>query len=731
MTEFILKSSHPSTQPVRPRAHGRVVRAGQSTASQIDYAKELNPEQLAVVTGAEGPCLVLAGAGSGKTRTIVYRVAYLLEQGVEPEEIMLVTFTNKATREMLKRVEELLGFWPASTTRKRGEPEGLVGGTFHHLANRFLRKYAKLLGRENNFTILDEDDAQSLLKKIIKEEHFAATGERFPSPAVISNIISYSVNAQKDLAEVIFDKHPQWGKFLGPIGEIAKIYQTKKQAGNLMDFDDLLYYWWRLLVEHEQARAHLSGQFRYILVDEYQDVNVIQASIVQLLAKTHGNVLVVGDDAQSIYSFRAADISHILNFPRAYPQAKIYKIETNYRSTQPILQLANEVIAHNVEQFKKTLISPKKSDILPKLVPARTGRQEAQFIVQMILKLTQTGEKKLSDIAVLFRAAFHSQMVELELAKANIPYDYRGGTRFFARAHIKDVLAFLKIVHNIHDEVAWSRILSLQPGIGPATIKGLWEEIQQSPDLPAVLARPSYSLGAKAGTSWRNLAKFLNQLVELNSLLPAELMNKVLASDYRDYLEVEYPDFKDRLQDLEGLVEFAQTYDTLEKFLAEVTLEEMFSMKANQEAVRETDRLVLSTIHQAKGLEWPTVFVLHLTEAHFPNPRALKEENGLEEERRLFYVAITRAADLLFLTYPQTSIDFNLWYQPSPFLQEVDFDLFEEIQLVTDSPGFKQNLSDDTAAFLRDDTEKVISLDGGAQNKPKRPTSFLPEIEEL
>ncbi|MCX6785080.1 MAG: ATP-dependent helicase, partial [Candidatus Komeilibacteria bacterium] len=446
--------------------------------------------------------------------------------------------------------------------------------------------------------------------------------------------------------------------------------------------------------------------------------------------KTHGNVLVVGDDAQSIYSFRAADISHILNFPREHSGAKIFKIETNYRSTQPILELANEVIAHNVEQFKKKLVSPKKSEILPKLVPARTGRQEAQFIVQMILQLIQTGERQLSEMAVLFRAAFHSQMLELELAKANIPYDYRGGTRFFARAHIKDVLAFLKIIHNVHDEVAWSRILSLQPGIGPATIKDLWQEIQRSPDLPTVLAR-SYSLGAKAGASWKNLAKFLSQLVGLNSLLPAELMNKVLASDYRDYLEAEYPDFKDRLQDLEGLVEFAGTYDTLEKFLAEVTLEEMFSMKANQEAALETDRLVLSTIHQAKGLEWPVVFVLHLTEAHFPNPRALKEENGLEEERRLFYVAITRAADLLFLTYPQTSADFNLWYQPSPFLQEVDFDLFEEIQLVTDNPGFKQNISDNTASFLRDDTERVISLDSGSDFKPKRPKSFLPEIDEL
>ncbi|MCX6785079.1 MAG: UvrD-helicase domain-containing protein, partial [Candidatus Komeilibacteria bacterium] len=254
MIEFVLKSIN------------------QSTVSQIDYVKELNPEQLAVVTTAEGPCLVLAGAGSGKTRTIVYRVAYLLEHGVAPEEIMLVTFTNKATREMLRRVEELLGYWP----------EGLVGGTFHSLANRFLRKFAAVLGRENNFTILDEDDAQSLLKKIIKEEHFAGVGERFPSPAVISNIISYAVNAQKDLAEVVFDKHPQWGKFLNSLNEIAKIYQTKKQAGNLMDFDDLLYYWWRLLAEHEQVRAHLSGQFRYILVDEYQDVNVIQASIVNL-----------------------------------------------------------------------------------------------------------------------------------------------------------------------------------------------------------------------------------------------------------------------------------------------------------------------------------------------------------------------------------------------------------------------------------------------------------------
>lgn len=646
---------------------------------KVDYKKELNDEQLRVVGSGEGHVLVLAGAGSGKTRTIVYRVAFLIERGVKPENILLVTFTNKAAKEMLFRVERLLGAFP----------KGLWGGTFHHVANLLLRRYARAIGYEPNFTILDEEDSKDLITVIVKELAIDPKKQRFPSAAVIQNLLSMARNTQMRIADLVEERRPDFLKVLDKLEAIEKNYAERKARNNLMDFDDLLVHLARLLEQNAVVREKLANQFRYILVDEYQDTNKLQASIVRQLASVHHNLLVVGDDAQSIYSFRGADISNILGFPKTFPNTATFKLEHNYRSTQPILDLANASITHNEDQFRKKLVHVREGKVRPALVPAASPKQEAEFIAEMILQLRDEGIP-LQKMAVLFRAAYQSQTLEFELTRRDIPYEFRGGVRFFERAHIKDTIAFLKILSNPADEVAWLRVLNLQVGIGGQTAAAIYNQLAAAGNLPQNIVQLTPDLPSRAQAGWAAVQKTFRGLLTINYVQePSALVSAIRKGEYREYLANQYPNFEERLEDLEQLALFAEQYTELEKFLAEVSLQESFGIQGAGEASKDDEAIILSTIHQAKGLEWEAVFVIHLVEPGFPNAKALDEERGLEEERRLFYVAVTRAMTHLYLTYPIAD-DYRLMsmrmHEPSRFLREVDEELFELYE-VEEQPG--------------------------------------------
>jgi DNA helicase-2/ATP-dependent DNA helicase PcrA len=639
---------------------------------EIDFAKELNSEQFAVVEGGDGRVLVLAGAGSGKTRTLVYRVAYLLEQGVRPDEILLLTFTNKAAREMLDRVAALLG---------RPVPD-LWGGTFHSVANRILRADSGRVGLQKNFTIMDEEDARELMKLAVKQEGVDTTEKRFPSSNVIKSISSYSRNASKSLLEVIERKYPQWVEIENDISRVISTYDAKKKAANVVDFDDLLVLLRRMLVNSDDARKQWASRFKYVLVDEFQDTNALQSGVVDALSSVHGNLLVVGDDAQSIYSFRAADVGNILSFPKRYSDAKTFRLECNYRSTPQILELANESIALNTRQFKKNLKSMIAGGEKPFLVPCSSAREEATFIAEMMLKL-QTEGRPFSDMCVLFRAAHHSQALEFELMKRGIPYEYRGGMKFFERSHVKDALAFVRLVANPKDEMAWMRILLLGKGIGEAAARKAFLAQRDALTFEMGLAMIPSVLTARSREGWKEIEGVLRSTLAVSDNA-GEMIRAVAKSAYKDILAAEFPNFDERLEDLEQLAVFSAQYAEVSAFLAEVSLYDGIATQKNGGADDDVgeDHAVLSTIHQAKGLEWHTIFVIHLCDQYFPNKRAMDESDGLEEERRLFYVAVTRAARKLFLTYPAVmGEEYVEIVQPSLFIDELAPRLYERLEL--------------------------------------------------
>lgn len=626
--------------------------------SMIDFEKELNSEQLEVVKNGDGPCLVLAGAGSGKTRAITYRVAYLLERGIKPDSILLMTFTNKAAREMVNRVQALTA----------GSLEGGLpwSGTFHHIAYRLIKRYGALLGYENNFSILDSEDAKDLMKLCIKDEGIDRKEKRFPSPSVVSGIISYASNAERALADVLEHERPKWFEYEETLSRIAGRYAARKRQSNAMDFDDLLTNLKTLLLAHENVRDTLCRQFEYVLVDEYQDTNKVQADIVDVLAGGRSNILVVGDDAQSIYSFRAADIENILRFEKKYPDAKVFRLETNYRSTPEILAVANDVIARNTRQYEKVLRAVRESFARPEVHAYMDAREEAQGIAERISELRGEGVP-LSHIAVLFRAAFHSQALEMELTSRDIPYEYRGGVRFFERGHIKDVLAYLRIFANSRDTAAWSRVLNMQAGIGPSSARTITEAVLRG-GTDRDFSYLSSFLTARAQLGWSDFMSVWSNIMKSDGS-PAGLIRAVLDSKYIDYLENEYPDYRERTQDIEQLALFAERSEDLSLFLAEAGLQESHS-RPSADGRGNEKRLVLSTVHQAKGLEWEAVFIMNLSAGQFPNERAVREDNGLEEERRLFYVAVTRAKKYLHLSYP-LAVGFGALGGPSPFLEEI------------------------------------------------------------
>jgi DNA helicase-2/ATP-dependent DNA helicase PcrA len=631
----------------------------------------LNEEQREVVLAGGGPILVIAGAGSGKTRTLVYRVARLIESGTDPSRIMLLTFTNKAAREMLRRVESLLSV----DTRR------LMGGTFHSVGNRLLRRFGTRLGLSPNFTILDEEDAREMLEAATSDEGIRTTEKRFPKGDVLLDLYSFTVNTGKTFMEVLTERAPHFLILEDEIIRVFQRYRERKRAGNACDYDDLLLSWKRLLSEAPEVAAALAATYDHVLVDEYQDTNHLQGDIIDGMAKVRRNVAVVGDDAQAIYSFRGASFQNILGFPERYPDAKIFRLTRNYRSTPDILALANASIAHNTKQFEKDLRASRPEGPTPAVVPLADVSEQARFIAQRLLEWHDEGDP-LSDLAVLYRAHYQALELQIELTRRGIPYEIRSGTRFFEQRHVKDVLAYLKIVVNPKDELSWKRALKIFPRIGERSASAVWSAIAPAPD-PLVALRGLHPSGLPRGTG-PALAPFISLVGHLDSpslrSSPAEAIRYVVESVYRDYARAKFPNGDARLDDLEQLAQFAQGYESLPGFLEEVTL---FNELSGEDVVAgepSDDRVVLSSVHQAKGLEWSRVVVMWLSEGRFPSYRASVTEEGLEEERRLFYVAVTRAKNEVALTYPMLARDrygVDVILEPSRFVTELPEDVYE------------------------------------------------------
>ena len=645
-----------------------------TTKAPVDlsgYEAELNPAQLQAVTAGRGPHLVIAGAGSGKTRVITYRVAYLIDQGTNPSRILLVTFTNKAAREMLRRVTEVT----------RGDSTQVWGGTFHHIGNMILRRHATLVGLANSYTILDREDAKELLQVCVTDLGISVTKHRFPKGDVLQDILSTAINAERSVAHVLEDRYPFFTLFEAEILAIGRRYRERKFKDNLVDYDDLLSLWLRLLKEHPEVLDSYRQRFLHVLCDEYQDTNAIQGEILDLLASNHRNLMVVGDDAQSIFAFRGAKYANILRFTERYPDAQVHKLETNYRSTPEVLDLANASILHNIDQYHKTLRPVRPSGPKPALTSLTDEEEQAAFVAQRALELRDEAIP-LNDMAVLYRAHFQSIQLQLELTRRGIPFDIRSGLRFYEQAHVKDVVAYLRIAVNPKDELAWKRAVKLHPGIGNATAEQIWQAVAGQSgqlDLEALKALSPH-LGSRAR---RGFQEFLTLLIRLFALpqAPAEMIDTVLDGAYREYLKTRYPNWASRLEDLQQLAIFALRYPSLEAFLTELSLTGVIT---GEDVVWDEPRdelLILSTIHQAKGLEWSVVFLIWLVDGWFPSAAGLREEGGLEEERRLFYVATTRAKEHLYLCHPQRATDFRrreLILKPSRFVHEISDNLYEQ-----------------------------------------------------
>src|SRR5918992_1229055 len=499
------------------------------------YREELNEEQFAVATAPAGSALVIAGAGSGKTRAITYRVAYLVEHGVAPARVMLATFTNRAAREMLRRVEQLTG--------GQGDVARRVwGGTFHRIANLVLRRHAESIGYTSNFSILDVEDAKDFLSVCVDEAGVDTKARRFPKAEVLQDIISFATNTDTPIADVVPHRYPHFEPLAAAITRVDRLYMERKRERNVMDYDDLLLNWKRLLEEREEVARIYQEQFEHILVDEYQDTNKLQAEIVDLLAVRHRNVMVVGDDAQSIFAFRGASVEGIYEFPKRYPEARVFRLETNYRSTPEILAVANVSIASNRRQFTKTLRAARPSQGLqPALVPCRDADQQAAFVASRILELRDEGVA-LNEMAVLYRSHYHSLELQLELTRRGIPYRVRSGVRFFEQAHIKDVVSYLRLVTNPRDELAWKRVLRLIPNVGPATANRVWERIAYAPDPLALVARgDADAMASKRGTGWAEFRSLLEELSRDETRhSPARQIELILSRGYEAYLAATY-----------------------------------------------------------------------------------------------------------------------------------------------------------------------------------------------
>ncbi len=655
-------------------------RAPGSGSIHIDYAAELNEQQYAAVTASPGPLLVIAGAGSGKTRTLTYRVAYLLENGIDPRNILLLTFTNKAARQMLDRVANLL---PTDAS-------GLWGGTFHSIGNRMLRRHGSALGYTSGFSIMDREDQKDLINTVVSNAGIDPKEIRFPKGDVLAEIFSFAINTERPMEQLLAEKFPYFLPLLDKIKDVHTRYEKKKKATNSMDFDDLLEKTLRMLTHNEEIGAFYRRQFQFILVDEYQDTNKIQADLIDTLARDHKNVMVVGDDAQSIYSWRGANFQNILDFPKRYPTAQVFKIEMNYRSVPEILQVANAAISANVDQFRKSLTPTRESkSFRPAVVALNDGSEQAQFVAQRILELRDE-DVDLSDIAVLYRAHYHAIELQLELSRRGIPYQITSGIRFFEQAHIKDVIAFVRIVANPRDEVAFKRMVKLLPGIGNRSADNLWNgwdkalTEQGDPSSWSERLLPM-AVGAKSKKSWEQLVHTVDEIAPGGRPNPpSEMITSIVEAVYDDYAKVNFTNYELRKEDLSQLAAFARQFKDVQEFLSQLALISNVDAEAAPNQTADKEAVNLSSVHQAKGLEFHTVFVIWLTDGMFPSSRSLDTREALEEERRLFYVAVTRARDELYLSYPHMRLNAgygDVFQRPSRFLKEIPNALMEDWQV--------------------------------------------------
>ena len=632
----------------------------------MNFREELNEEQYAAVTAPDGPALVVAAAGTGKTRTLIYRLAWLVaEKQVQPWEVLLLTFTNKAAKEMLTRAEALV-------QRPFGSGHS---GTFHSFANRLLRSHADTVGFGRDYTILDADDAKKLLRACMDE--LDVDKKHFPKPEVLLSLFGVVNGRMGDLSAAVDDQYEHTEVNADQVLTAHARYQERKRESNAMDFDDLLFYAHKLLMENEKARRFYQDEFRYVLVDEYQDTNAIQAELVHLLVREHGNIMVVGDDFQSIYSWRGADFRNFLNFEKTYPGTKTYKLQINYRSTPEILDVANEVIAGNPEQFQKELQAVRGSRTMPHVARMRDGSAQARYVIEKARELNRSGIP-LSEICVLYRSHFHAMEMQMELAREQMPYVVTSGVRFFEQAHVKDVLTVLRLLVNPSDELAFTRLIELFPKVGKKTSHRIFKKLGGRLNLqrPEVHDDLAAALPAAARDEWAKVkGVFLAYREENLQHDPGEIIFRFNKAFYREYMVENFDNHKFRQEDLDGLIDFTVKFDSTESFLSEIALlTNLDAESGNAPSDEESgDSLRLSTVHQAKGLEWKAVFVLFVNEEMFPSKKSL-EESGDAEERRLFYVAVTRAEDELFLCSPMVRRQHDggmIFLDPSRFLAEI------------------------------------------------------------
>lgn len=633
---------------------------------EFSHRSDLNDAQFEAVSALEGSVLVIAGAGSGKTRTLVYRLAYMAEMGIPPESVLLLTFTRRAADEMLRRAATLV----SSNFGK------IEGGTFHSVSAGILRKHAAAIGYPNNFTILDTADSIELTNRCRNAAGIDVKQKRFPRGKTLHRLFSKATNKDVPLELVVYDDYPHFVEFIEPMQAINSAYVRLKAERGMMDFDDLLIKLIELLEKNEGIRKNLQRQFRYIMVDEYQDTNPLQAKIVNLLAGSKGNVMAVGDDSQSIYSFRGADYRNILDFPRQYKNCRIIKLEVNYRSTQQILDVANFSIDRAVEKYTKILTAARGSGVKPVVVSSEDEVDQSRFVGQKLLEHREEGIE-LNQMAVLFRSSYLSSDLELELGRRNIPFVKRGGLRFFESAHIKDLLAHLKLLTNPMDDLSWIRSLRLIDGVGAVTIDKLLGDLISAPSpLEALLKTEKPK--TDAFQRFRTLIAELTRRQKDSS--PAELLT-IAAEYYEPILKDKFDNYPQRRRDVQHLIGIASRFRSLNSFVSDMSIEpqDRFA-ETGDEIDPDSERLTISTIHSAKGLEWRVVFLIWALEGRFPSSFSVHFDDQLEEERRLFYVCVTRAKEYLYLVYPINIFDRmnRVMCQPSRFIDELDVDLCEQ-----------------------------------------------------
>jgi DNA helicase-2/ATP-dependent DNA helicase PcrA len=648
----------------RLKNHQLSKRVIDETKFQINYQNALNPAQFEAASAIDGEYLIIAGAGTGKTRTLVYRVARLVELGFDPKSILLLTFTRKAATEMMNRATILLD----------NRCSKILGGTFHSFANLTLRKYYKAVKLDSSFTILDQGDSEDVINLIRSQAGFISKEKRFPNKQTLNKVFSLSVNTARSVEDIIEESYPHFLDDLDKIIDIQKIYTDYKRKNNLLDYDDLLIYLKDFLNDLSPSAKSLLSNIKFVMVDEYQDTNKLQADIVVGLTQLNKNIMVVGDDSQSIYSFRGANFKNIIEFPILFPNTKIIKLEENYRSVQPVLDFTNKIIEGAIEKYEKHLYTRRTGGELPSIVATSTENLQSKFIIDKILDLREEGVP-LKDIAVLFRSSFFSFDLEIELNKANIPFQKFGGMKFIETAHIKDVLAFLRIAANPKDIVSWYRVLLLHEGVGPRTAQKILDELATA--RLTIRANPDAQTSFRYNDTIANLFQLLYQL-HTQQGLPSEKAQLVIDYYYPIFKD-KFDDFNKRKKDLDIFLNITENYKSLDSLLADMAIEPIIDSVIDIEATdREEEYVTLSTIHSAKGLEWHSVFIIHAVEGFFPSSRSVENLDTLEEERRLMYVAATRAKQNLFVTYPMNIFDREAGTtlsKPSRFISEMNKDL--------------------------------------------------------